>query len=215
MLIADALKEIYKRFEKSIDEPDNDSEDYIVRLSYANKAIRQWENELGMNWKELYGTLSGTLVNGVCNDQTTLATFKSPEGYLRIGSDRYTYVRPERVERETTLYPSKKVYTVTGSKGSKSINVYPAISADFYLDYKKYATTYVTGEETTEIEMSNPEFLISFVIAMLYLDDDNSAQAGVEMQSATGAMESMKLDNEKIPFFQEQVEDDNFQGFGN
>jgi hypothetical protein len=215
MLISEAMTSIYRRFEKSIDEPDNDSEDYIVRLDYANRAIRQWENEEGMDWKELSGTLSGTLVNGICNNQTDLANFKSPLGFLRIGTDRYTYVRPERVEREQTLHTSKKIYTVTGSKGSKSINVYPAISADFTLDYKKYATTYTTGEETTEIEMSNPEFLIAFVLSMLYLDDDNSTQAQVEMQSATGAMQAMKLDNEKLPFFQDQDETDDFEGFGN
>lgn len=215
MLIADAMKSVYKRFEKSTDDPDTTSEDYLVRLDYANRAIRQWENEQGVDWKELSGTLSGTLVNGICNNQTTLANFKSPLGFLRIGTDRYIYVRPERVERETTLYPSKKIYTVTGSKGSKSINAYPAVSADFTLDYKKYATTYTTGEETTEIEMSNPEFLISFVVAMLYMDDDNSSQAQVEMQSATGAMDGMKLDNEKLPFWQDQDENDNFSGFGN
>lgn len=185
MTIENAMLSVFKRFEKSIDTPDKTSEDYIIRLDYANRAIRQWENEEGMDWKELCGTLSGTLTNGVCNNQTTLANFKSPSGFLRIGTDRYIYVRPERVEREQALNPSKKIYTITGAKGSKSINVYPAVSADFYLDYKKYATTYATGSETTEIEMSNPEFITAFVVAMLYMDDDNSTQAGVEMQSAT------------------------------
>lgn len=218
MLIADAMREVYYRFEKSPDEPDNTSEDYIVRLSYANRAIRQWEHEEGMDWKELYQTITGTLVNGVCSDNVTaLASFKRPSGLLRIGSDRYSYVRPERVEREVTMYPSKKIYTVTGSKGSYAVNVYPAVSGTFSLDIQKNATTYSTGEETTEIEMSNPEFLIQFVVAMLYLDDNNSSQAGVEMQSATGAMEAMKLNNEKTPFYTEsgEGEDDEFLGFGN
>ena len=208
MTITEVMASIYRRFEKSSDEPDTTSEDFIVRLDYVNRAIRQWENEMGMDWKELYRTLSGTLTSGVLTG-STIDALKSPSGFVRIGTDRYEYVRPERVEREVSLYPSKKIYTITGAKESKSINVYPVVSDDFYLDYQKYATIYSTGEETGEIEMSNPEFIIQFVCAQLYLDDANNTQAGVEMQGATDAMNSMKLNNEKLPFWQEDNQGSN------
>jgi len=208
MTITEVMASIYRRFEKSSDEPDTTSEDFIVRLDYVNRAIRQWENEMGMDWKELYRTLSGTLTSGVLTG-STIDALKSPSGFVRIGTDRYEYVRPERVEREVSLYSSKKIYTITGAKEAKSINVYPVVSDDFYLDYQKYATIYSTGEETGEIEMSNPEFIIQFVCAQLYLDDANNTQAGVEMQGATDAMNSMKLNNEKLPFWQEDNQGSN------
>jgi len=208
MLIADLMRKIYKRFEKSSDEPDNTSEDYLVRLEYVNAEIEKWENEIGIEWKELFATLSGTLVNGVYNNNTgagTLENFKRPAGFLRIGEDKYEYVRPEQVEKEQRENPTKKIYTVTGSKGSYSINVYPAVSGDFTLDYRKRATTYSTGTETTEIEMSDPSFIIHGVLSQLYQDDNNNSQASVEMQIANQKMEAMKLANEMPPFWQDNT----------
>jgi hypothetical protein len=204
MLVADLMKKIYKRFEKSSDDPDNTSEDYIVRLEYVNAEIEKWENEIGIEWKELFGTLSQTLVNGVYNNNTgvgTLENFKRPAGFLRIGEDKYEYVRPEQVEKEQRENPNKKIYTVTGSKGTYSINVYPAVSGAFTLDYRKLATTYSTGTETTEIEMSDPSFIIHGVLSQLYQDDNNNSQAGVEMQISNEKMSAMKTANEVVPWY--------------
>lgn len=216
MLILDCIKSIYKRFEKSIDEPDVSSEDFLVRLEYCNASIEKWEDEQGIEWKELYGNLSGTLVNGICNNQTTLADFKRPAGLLKIGEDKYTYVRPENVEREVRNNPSKKIYTVTGYKGAFSINVYPVVDGAFTLDYRKYATKFTTGEETTPIQMSDPSFIIHDVLAQLYLDDDNGTQANVEIQVASAKMDAMRLANETDPFNSNNgfPDDENFDGFG-
>lgn len=205
MLIEDLMEDLYYDFEKSADTPDKTSEDYLVRLRYVRKAIQNWANEQGIEWKELYGTLSQTLTAGVYNDNAgtgTLENFKRPAGFLRVGEDKYEYVRPEQVEKEVRENVAKKIYTVTGSKGTFSINVYPVVSGAFTLDYRKEPTLYYTGSETTEIEMSDPEFIIEFVLAQLYLDDNNSNQATVEMQIATAKMDSMKLHNETVPFYQ-------------
>ena len=217
MLIFDCIKSIYIRFDKSIDEPDITTEDFIVRMEYCNAAIEKWENEMGIEWKELSRTLSGTLVNGICNDNTTtLADFKRPAGFLRIGSDKYQYVRPENVEKEQRLDELKKIYTVTGAKGTYSINVYPAISASFTVDYRKEADKFSTGEETTDIEMSDPSFIIHDVLSQLYLDDDNGTQASVESQIASAKSDAMRLANETDPFNNNNglPEDENFDGFG-
>ena len=217
MLISECLTKIYKRFEKSSDTPDPLTEDYVVRLEYVNASIDKWENELGVEWKELYKTLTGSLVNGVFNNTSALADFKKPAGKLYIGSDVYDYVRPERVAEETSLRPTRKIYTVTGSKGTYAIRVYPAVSADFVLDYKKRATKYTTGVESTpEIEMSDPEFIIHDVLGQLYLDDDNGSQANVSTQIATAKMDAMKLANEVPPFNNNNdTPEDGFSGFGN
>ena len=208
MLIEDLMEDLYFEFEKSADTPDKDSEDYKVRLRYVRKAIRNWENEEGIEWKELFGTISGTLASGIYNDNSganTLENFKRPAGFLKIGEDKYEYVRPEALEKEVRENPSKKIYSVLGSKGTYSIQVYPVISADFTLNYRKEATVFTTGSEVTHIEMSDPEFIISYVLAQLYLDDQNSQQATVEMQIASSKMDAMKLANETQPFFQDNT----------
>lgn len=217
MLIADLMSDLYLDFEKSVDTPDKTSEDYLVRLRYVRKAIKNWENEKGIDWKELFGTISQTLSAGVYNNNTgagTLESFKRAAGFLRVGTDKYDYVRPEQVEKEVRENISKKIYTVTGSKGTFAINVYPSISGAFTLNYRKAATLFYTGNETTEIEMSDPEFILEFVLAQLYLDDSNQAQATVEMQIASEKMEAMQLANETVPFYQNNDVPDSGIAFG-
>jgi hypothetical protein len=218
MLIEDLMTSIYKRFEKSSDTPDSSSEDYIVRLEFVNDAISKWENEIGITWKELYKTMSGTLVDGVCDDNVvTLLDFKRPAGSLFIGSDEYNYVRPENIQKVIDLTPSKKIYTVIGAKGSFEIDVYPVVSGTFSMGYIKEAYKYTSGTETTpEIEMSNHEFIINDVLAQLYLDDDNGTQANVKIQIASAKMDAMKLNNEIDPFNNNNnfTQDDDFDGFG-
>ena len=209
MNIEDLMVKIYKLFEKSSDTPDKTSEDYIVRLEYVNSAISDWANEEGIQWKELFGTITDTLTNGVF-DLTTITDFKHPAGFVIIGGVPYEYVRPEEVEQSQRETPSKKIYTVTGSEGSYKLLVYPIVSGDFTLNYRKTPTTYSTGEETTPIQMSDPYYIIHAVIMQLYLDDDNTTQASVEQQIADNKMEAMKLANETVPFLQDdKIPDDN------
>ena len=218
MLITDLITSIYKRFEKSSDTPDSLTEDYIVRLEYVNDAIGKWENEQGITWKELFKTMTGTITNGVCNDNAvTLADFKRPANSLFIGADEYHYIRPANFIEEQTNNPSRKIFTVLGAKGSFEISVFPVVSGTFSMGYVKEAYKYTTGTETTpEIEMSDPEFIINDVLAQLYLDDDNGTQANVKIQVAGAKMDSMKLNNEIDPFNNNNnfPQDDNFDGFG-
>lgn len=209
MLIIDLMRSIYKRFEKSSDEPDDTSEDYEIRLEYVNNSISRWENEMGIEWRELFDVLSGTTdANGLFSDQLALAYFKRPAGKLKIGNDFYEYVRPEHVEVEQDMFPSKKIYTVLGSRGSITIQVFPAIAAAFTLNYRKHAHRYTVSSDTVEIEMSDPEYVVHDVVGMLYLDDDNGTQANVEIQIATQKMEAMKLQNELKPFNNSNVMQD-------
>lgn len=215
MTILEALTEVFTMYEKSADAPDTSSEDFVVRLAYANAAIDKWENEEGMDWKELYSTISNTLdANGEFDDTATLADFKRPAGYLMIGSTKYEYVRPERWEVESQ--GSKKVYTVTGAKGTHIIKVNPNPGAvAFTLDYRKTATKYSTGLEATEVEMSDPYFIVHDVLTQLYLDDRNSNQVSYELQVAQNKMDAMKRINESAPFYQPTgVDDDTNIGFG-
>lgn len=215
MTILEAITEIYKMYEKSSEAVDPTSEDFIVRLSYANAAIDKWENEEGMDWKELYATISDTLdANGQFSNTVTLANFKRPAHYLVIGTTNYGYVRPERWEVESQ--GSRKVYTVTGSKGTHTIKVNPNPGAvAFTLGYRKTATKFSTGLEATQIEMSDPHFIVHDVLTLLYLDDRNNNQASYELQVAQAKMDAMKRVNETAPFYQpSQIDDDSFKGFG-
>lgn len=201
MTILEAITRVYKLYEKSVDAVDTDSEDFLVRLEYGNNSINKWEEEPGIEWSELYALLSKTLTAGVYATEAA-DKFARPLGYLIIGTDKYDYVRPEAVHLELLNNPSRKFFYVLGARGAKTINVNPAISGAFTVPYRKYATTFITGLEATEIEMSDPGFLVNDVLAQLYLDDDNTTEASVKNQTAQQKMEGMKLKNEIPPFWQ-------------
>lgn len=215
MLILDALKEVYKIYEQASTAPDTTSDDFAIRMAYANNSISKWENEIGMDWRELYvpsytGTLDAT---GSANMP---ANFKAPLSFLQIGNTKYSYVPPERFD-EMQFENRSYFFTVMGSVGSFVIKTQPAkANAAFSIDYKKYATTFVTGAETTPIDMSDPYFLINDVLAQIYEQDTNFNMVSIKMQTAGAKLDSMKLVNEKTPFNNpNSLPDDDFQGFGN
>ncbi len=212
--INDVLNEVYKVYNQTASAPDYSSDDWAVYVSYANRSLAKWENKPEVDWKELVVQgYSLTLVNG----QVTLpANFKEPLSYLTIGTNRYHYVIPERYEEYVLQNNGNYYYTITGVKGAKTLVTQPnAGNVTGLIDYKKYANTYSTGQETAELEMKNPDFLFHDVMAQIYTMDENILQAQVEFQIADAQLNEMAVNNEKNPYNNESViNDDDFIGFG-
>ena len=210
--IQEALTSVYTIYEQSSDAPDTTSDDWKIRVAYANDSVGKWETEKGMDWKELYVTLSANLA---ANGTYTLPdAFKRPVGNLIIGTDQYVYARPERYPED--VLSGKRVYTITGKKKGFLLKTSPVpTSLAFTLDYKKYADTFTTGTEAGELEMSDESFLIHDVLMQIYLQDNNSALASVYMQLAAQDLDGMKLENERTTFNNpDTFPDDKFPGFG-
>jgi hypothetical protein len=214
MTITEALQIIHRLYEGNEDYPDSTSEDYISRLEKANSAIRIWEGKLneGIFWKELFDTEAITA--GGSGSDAAPADFLFPGGSIWVGSTEYSFVRPEKA-RKLIQQGAENFYWITGGKGAYKVNTYPALTSNFDFDYYKDALKFTTGDDTTPIEMSDPYFLIEFVLSQLYLDDDNATQAGFYMDSANEKMDAMKLANEMTPFYQDSaLEDLSDNGFG-
>lgn len=217
MLINEALEIIHKLYENNNDFPDSSSEDFIARLEKFNTAIDQWESKVreGVLWKELF--TSAPVTAGGTGSDNAPADFLWPAGSIWIGGNEYSFVRPEKARQIINKYSAKKIFWITGGNGAYKINTYPAIGAGtiFDVDYYKKATKFSTGAESTEIEMSDPYFGIYWVLTSLYLDDENSTQADMNLNISNDKIKSMELSNESTPFYQDNaLEDINEPGFG-
>ena len=210
----EVLSAVYVIYEQSSAAPDPTSDDFAIRLSYLNRGISKWENETGVDWKELFVPQYSLSLDA--NGTVTLpSNFKKPASYLVVGSNRYYYVNPERFE-EMVLQQGQYYYTITGIKGAFLLKTTPAAASQTAtLDYYKYAWQSIIGQEAQNIEMSNPEFLIHDVLGQIYLQDQNMLQAQVEIQVGAGLMDAMIVDNmTNVPNNPLQETDDDFQGFG-
>jgi hypothetical protein len=209
------LTEVYKIYEQDSTIPDTTADDFTIRLSYLNRSIGKWENQPGVEWKVLYEQATGVTDN---NGQATLPVdFKKPDSVLIIGNQIYQYLRPTRFDLEVSKNTGLYYYTVVGSKGAFTLKTQPANPGVAYsLDYKKYAFRSVTGMETQDIDMDNPEFAIQDVLAQIYDQDLNTDLAMRCYSNAGTAMNSMLVDNEASPHNSPQtLQDEDFLGFGN
>ncbi len=208
MTIDQAVKIVYALREKNNDYPDNSSEDYIAILQEINAAINLWEQEVhkGVLWRELYTTDTVTISSG---QGSAPSDFLAPAS-LYNGSTEYVFTRPELAKTIRVNNPSQKIYWLTGSHGDYTINT--PDDCVFDIAYYKKATTYSTGTETQQLEMSDPYFAVNYALGDLYLDDDNP-QAQFKIDQANEKLEAMKIANENSPLYQDANEF-NQVGFG-
>lgn len=226
MTITNIMENVYKIYDGETGALDNDSEDFQIRLALANQAINVWETQEGMVWNELFTTESGTTADSDY-DYDLSSNFISPAGFLRIydannNATIYKYKRPEEFYITQDQESNTRMYTITGGDGSRVLIINPTPSTasgtaglTYKLDYYKRATTYSTGEESTEIEMSDPWFVIHWILAQLYADDENTTKLQIHQPIATQKLSNMRIRNEVNPFGNPNaLQDTTWTGFG-
>jgi hypothetical protein len=204
------LNTIHTIYEQDIAFPDITSEDYAIRLTYLNQAIKTWESELfnGFLWNELFVT------SVLPFNTTTINNFLFPEK-LYVGNTKYDYVLPHNAVEKINNNTNENIYYVTGGSNNKIINIYPVLSSGNYtISYYKEATLFNSGNIGNHIEMANPNFTIQYVLAQLYASDGDQALSRQSMDMATQYLTQMKTGFDALPFGDySNIEDDNI-GFG-
>ena len=199
MTMQEVLQAAHLRFEKNTTYPDPSSEDFLVRLAYGNDGIKMWAKEVkeGVLWKPLK------------KDASFVASGNGTDSLTTNVPDFYTFLRAE--EQPAIIISGKTEWQeVTPQDGSKAIqdgvtNGYvfwveagnlrtlPSIAGTVQFPYIKKPTKYVTGLESTPIEIEDEEFLIEYILGMLYLDDNNMSQYQAHMENAKDYLFSMKI----------------------
>ncbi len=224
MTITTALQEIHKIYQGDLDYPAPTSADFLVRLSYANEAINTWESEKGIFWNELFTTQSTTLPSSLSFNAP--ATLKFPASYLYVYDSSgdyslFSFLRPWEAKFNNKLSSGEQIYWMTGAGSAKIVNINPAptvandlIGRTAKFDYYKFAATFATGLETTEIEMSDPYYIIEWVLFRLFSNDQDSNRSSLHFNIANNKMNGMRIVNEINPFLQSSKILDYGGGFG-
>jgi hypothetical protein len=218
MTLTEVLQEIHVLIEKDTDYPTASEEDYLVRLALVNSAIRIWENEEGILWNELFASLA----DASDGDDTTEVgvssydcptDFKFPLGYLRIGTTPtfYNLMKLENIQIHDGDTSSQYWY-ITGNANSTyvyHINPTPTSVDTIQFEYYKTATLMEDGDDV--IEMSDPQFVVYWVVGELMKEEDPGLAADYR-QIALAKLRGMKTRNIMPASWQDNQIDDFYQG---
>lgn len=226
MTLGEVLQLIHNLVEGNTDYPSSSEDLYQTRLQRVKLAIKNWENEEGVMWNELFVSLADasdgdkTAVSGT-SQYDAPSDFRLPLGYLRLvdssgNSTYYKLIQPNDIQ----LFDNNsgvKVWYVTGNKNTGyKINIHPTPGSTengytIQYEYYKYAT--VPTSESTVIEMSDPTY-IAYWAAAEEIREENPGLADYYAQVAMNKLAAMKQRNDTPTWWQEMGWSDAYSGFG-
>lgn len=195
MTIQELLQKVHISFEKNTDYPTAGEEDFSVRLNYLDDGITMWEKEAreGVLWKPLKKAASiAATGSGTDTEPTDFLAFMPAEGKAPIITDGSNEWREVSAQDGNRMVQDEASDPYVFWREAGNIRTLPAITGTITFPYLRKATRYPLGTETTEIEIEDEKFLQEYVIACLYLDDDNLTQYQAHMNNAKDILTSMK-----------------------
>jgi len=177
------------------------SAEYLSARIMANASINRWEFNDQTNWRELWVTLTAA-ADGT--KTTTAGTYTytcptdmiRPASWVRVDSTYWTVVSllkvPSLVE-DTSNWCYFTGSIKAGFKLNFNSNTTLPTGATIEYEYYKVATTFTAITSTTE--MSDPYFIVYFVLSRLYESDGEDSKASKAFQEAEGRLEAMKTQN--------------------
>lgn len=218
MLIADAIKKVHVFSQGDIDYPTSGDDDFWRYLEGINAGINIWECEENINWMELFSTETGTLTEGEI-EYSLSSTVKWPAALLTIDGTQINYQKPDESHQTEAIGSISPRFYLSGPATQKKLIIQPVPveSQDgkaWKLPVYNSATMFVTGSETTPIQMSDPYFAIHTAVALINAQKKPTL-AGVHQQLANQKLRAMRIANENKPFGSiEEHYDQTYAGFG-
>ena len=149
-------------------EPSNiDTNDYALRLSYMNLALREWAEIY--DWQALYKEYNGFISTSTGNASVTLPTnFRKLASYPQITYDgANTYPFPETRPQEASQYASTdKRIEILGNNQGYVMRIYgTALTSGASVKVPYYASVGSLASPTDIPEIPNTDYLVKRVIA--------------------------------------------------
>lgn len=196
---------VYDLYETDTTGWDTTSEEYLAARAYANVAIARWEKYDNTTWRDLWATLTANTQSSPVLVKTLTAgtyTYTCPTDFIRPAS----WVRTGSAPQYWEVIDPKKVgdldeseaffcYFTGNVKDGFTLNFNPnktlttgdAISYEYY----KAATTFTAI--TSETEMSDPYFIVYYVLARFLKNDGEDYSE--EGNQADDLLENMRVVN--------------------
>jgi len=219
---------VYALYEGDVTNWIPESEEYLTARIYANAAINRWEFYEQTNWRELWTPLTDasdgdkTLTAGTYAYRCPTNMIK-PASYVRtVGNgsvSKYWDVVSLSKVPSLKLEDYNYCYFTGNIKNGFTLHFNPNVVLNtgdiLNYEYYKSATKFTTPTSTTE--MSDPYFIVYFVISRLFENDGEDGRASKAFQEAEGRLENMKVANIiHLEGVKDNIEDtiDNLTGFG-
>lgn len=209
---SEIIDQVYSLYETDATTWSSTSAEYLTARRFCKAAIMRWEYLEGTRWNELYVKLTDaadgtkTVTSGVYTytAPTNMRIPPEPGSYVRIGTSEsvatYYKVGPlskvEQLKKSTDNY----CYFTGNVKVGFTLNLNPNLSYttgdNIYYEYWKFATYFTTTTSTTE--MSNPFFIVHYVLHRLYKSDGLLSEASEEMSVAETILQEMRSEATSI-----------------
>lgn len=200
------IQQVYSLYEGDVDDWSATDDEYLSARRYSKGGIFMWEHYDNTKWRELFGTLTAAATG----DKTTTAgdflydcptNFKSLSSYVRTSSSGgvKTFFIPQPPEKIALLTKSSEnfVYITGNRKDGFDLNFNPnlVLATGDTIEYEYYRlATYFTATSSIT-EMSNPFFLVHYILYRMYKNDGEDGKAREEFQIAQQLLEQMRVDN--------------------
>lgn len=186
------------------------SREYKFAIQLGNNAIKKWNRTDGMLWRELIDLASKQNTTVWPTIQRTVATatltyaaptnMRKPPASIRLGTSTIPVIDPQDVLNmaSNTTY----AYFTGGANNFFTLNIPSTITTqydgqliDFIYDKKPTLLTSTTDPAATVIEMSDPSFMIHYMVMLRSIKQRTGFVYQTSLKEASEALQNMKLEN--------------------
>lgn len=196
----------YALYRAEGDTPDNDDDEYVVGMNYANEAVNRWANYDSTYWKQLFQSLQladdGDKIINTSNTYAAPEDMKEAGGFVRALDGRNTVQRWPILEPHEVQFKGDSsthcFFTGNPSEGfNLTVNPFPDQSlVGKQLDYVYYRkpSTFLNGNSTSEVPDSY--FIIHRMLAMRFRASRNWSAYQTALRDSEDMLKIMKVTND-------------------
>lgn len=203
MTESDIQDAIHTMYEGDTDTPTSTDDDYLSRRTLIDAGINRWEQYEGTQWNELRVKLTDAADGDKTTSDGTLVydcptNFVFPGGYVRLNiGTTYQYYQVVPYEK-IQLYDNndKKICYFSGNpQDGYDLTFLDDPDGAYTISYEYYKSADTISATTTVPEMSDPYFLVYFVVSRLLQQDNRPQLAREYFTEAEARLQQMKVKN--------------------
>lgn len=206
------------------DTPTSGDDDYTLATRYANAAINMWFREGGMLWNELWVKLTDAATGDKTTSDGDLSydcptDMHFPGGYVRLVdaagiSKYYSVITPQKSQLLDDT--SDNVCWFTGNPDTGyDLNFLTDPDGTYTISYEYYKQPVTLSATSDVAEMSDPYFIVWFLVWRLYKNDGQMDDANEAKDIMLGKLSQMKDQNIMPAWYQDnRIEDRSFDSGG-
>jgi hypothetical protein len=200
------MTHVYANYEGDVSDWASTDDEYLAARRFANQAVQMWEFYDNTKWRELFKKHSATASDVVKTitagtyAYTTSSDFRFPCSYVRTersNTSTYYSVLPVEEIAPGDDNADRWVYFTGNAKDGHVLNFNSELTLatgdTLQYEYYKIATPFTASDTTTE--MSNPMFIVHYILWRMYKNDGENGKALEEFQLAQQILEGMRVDN--------------------